>query len=432
MLPSLRSASAALCALVSVTIATADEFVSGHIKRDGTVVMPYFRSDRDGIFENNWSTKPNIDPHTGEMGTRVTPPNRNAPSYFSSPRPSIVTAPYYGSSGLPSVDYGEAAAAARQVAEASRAAQLAAAAKAYNDAKESALAAAKANSDQRRKSFSRELDAERAEAESLFERQKADIIAYYAQREPAAIESDKTELRKRYDERVAQYDREQAAADQQFKAAIARKREQLMDDYVERQAIAAALDGGRSRTNGEPTLAELLRDEQRTNEQKLNASIESWTSKQAKAAESDRSQFVAREIAIARDELAKRSDRRRGERDERVFAMKSAHDRDVGQRIARLESKFEQAEAERIAADQERAERRFLAYVHVPSIDSAMEAEPVAYNRPLGNSQSAVSGSALTVTVVAGLGLLLVIGAILSARSKPIDFGPAPSNDKPR
>ncbi len=44
--------------------------VHGYIKKDGTHVQPHYRSNLDGNPNNNWSTKGNINPYTGESGTR--------------------------------------------------------------------------------------------------------------------------------------------------------------------------------------------------------------------------------------------------------------------------------------------------------------------------------------------------------------------------
>lgn len=421
----------AVALFIAPNPAAADKFVSGYIKSNGTVVGDYMRSDRDGVFSNNFSTKPNINPYTGKMGTRVTPPNYSTPSYSISPsylnlpatpvapRSPIVTTPYFGSASIPSVDD-------RQAADAARAAQIAAAAKAYNDAKAQALATARANSDQRRKVFRVALDTERAKAGREFEARKAEIVAEHTQREPAAIEADKAELRTSYRELIDQFDRGQAAQDQQFKSAIASKRERLSNYYDDRQAIAAELERGRTRPKGEPTLAMLLRDEQRENEQKLESKIVGWTDRFAKTAASDRVEFVATTTDSVRGELAKRSERRQNSLDQRLLAMKAANDQELGQRIAKLESDFERAEGERFAADQERAERRFLAYVHGDSIDSAIVAAPVAFHRPTSATPPSANSAALTITFVAGLGLLLAVGAILSARSKPIDFRHTP------
>ena len=47
--------------------------VRGYFRRNGTYVRPYYRSNPDGNFWNNWSTYPNINPYTGAVGTRRTP-----------------------------------------------------------------------------------------------------------------------------------------------------------------------------------------------------------------------------------------------------------------------------------------------------------------------------------------------------------------------
>ena len=59
----------------------AADWVRGYSRSNGTYVQPYYRSHADGNFWNNWSTYPNINPYTGQIGTRYTP------SYGSSYRP---------------------------------------------------------------------------------------------------------------------------------------------------------------------------------------------------------------------------------------------------------------------------------------------------------------------------------------------------------
>lgn len=49
-------------------------YVHGYFRRNGTYVSPHYRSAPDGNFQNNWSTKGNVDPYTGRSGTRVSPP----------------------------------------------------------------------------------------------------------------------------------------------------------------------------------------------------------------------------------------------------------------------------------------------------------------------------------------------------------------------
>ena len=48
---------------------------SGYYRKNGTYVSPtyvkpHYRSDPDGNVWNNWSTYPNINPYTGEQGTK--------------------------------------------------------------------------------------------------------------------------------------------------------------------------------------------------------------------------------------------------------------------------------------------------------------------------------------------------------------------------
>jgi len=56
--------------------------VRGYFRSNGTYVAPHYRSAPDGNFHNNWSTKGNYNPYTGEAGTRVTPPSYRG-SYHS-------------------------------------------------------------------------------------------------------------------------------------------------------------------------------------------------------------------------------------------------------------------------------------------------------------------------------------------------------------
>lgn len=63
-----------LCALSFFTFSSisayADVFVHSYHRADGTYVEPHHRSDPDGNFNNNWSTKGNQNPYTGEFGTK--------------------------------------------------------------------------------------------------------------------------------------------------------------------------------------------------------------------------------------------------------------------------------------------------------------------------------------------------------------------------
>jgi hypothetical protein len=50
--------------------------VRPHIRKDGTYVPSHRRSNPNRNSQDNWTTKPNVNPYTGRQGTRVNPPVR--------------------------------------------------------------------------------------------------------------------------------------------------------------------------------------------------------------------------------------------------------------------------------------------------------------------------------------------------------------------
>jgi hypothetical protein len=52
------------------TKSSSDVHVHGYTKKDGTVVRPYTRSHEDSTQRNNFSTKGNVNPYTGKVGTK--------------------------------------------------------------------------------------------------------------------------------------------------------------------------------------------------------------------------------------------------------------------------------------------------------------------------------------------------------------------------
>jgi hypothetical protein len=48
----------------------ADVQVDGYYKTDGTYVQPHYRSEPNNNSSDNWSTKGNVNPYTGQKGTR--------------------------------------------------------------------------------------------------------------------------------------------------------------------------------------------------------------------------------------------------------------------------------------------------------------------------------------------------------------------------
>lgn len=68
----LKSRIVLLCCLVSVsTFSFADKYVNGYTRSNGTYVQGHMRSDVDSSFGNNYSTKGNVNPYTGQIGTKT-------------------------------------------------------------------------------------------------------------------------------------------------------------------------------------------------------------------------------------------------------------------------------------------------------------------------------------------------------------------------
>jgi len=55
--------------------ALADRYVNGYTRSDGTVVQGHWRSGPDSSYNNNYSTRGNTNPYTGQSGTQ--PPTWN-------------------------------------------------------------------------------------------------------------------------------------------------------------------------------------------------------------------------------------------------------------------------------------------------------------------------------------------------------------------
>lgn len=58
----------------------ADEYVNGYYRNNGTYVAPYERTQPNNSLFDNYSSKPNVNPYTGQAGT-VNPYQYQQPSY---------------------------------------------------------------------------------------------------------------------------------------------------------------------------------------------------------------------------------------------------------------------------------------------------------------------------------------------------------------
>lgn len=67
-----------LAFLFLAAAAHADVYVQGYTRSNGTYVQPHYRSSPNSTTSDNWSTKGNVNPYTGQYGTK-------SPSYGSSP-----------------------------------------------------------------------------------------------------------------------------------------------------------------------------------------------------------------------------------------------------------------------------------------------------------------------------------------------------------
>ena len=85
---------AASAFLTFVSVASADQYVNGYYRKDGTYVQPYHRSDADGNPFNNYSTRGNVNPYTGQPGTKNPYSNPYSSSYGNPDSQSQPQNPY--------------------------------------------------------------------------------------------------------------------------------------------------------------------------------------------------------------------------------------------------------------------------------------------------------------------------------------------------
>lgn len=78
--------------------AFADEFVHGYVRRDGTYVPPHYRSTPNSTKIDNYSTKGNVNPYTGERGSvdPFAPKPSAAQTYDIKPFQPVQPAPSFG------------------------------------------------------------------------------------------------------------------------------------------------------------------------------------------------------------------------------------------------------------------------------------------------------------------------------------------------
>lgn len=78
------------------TVLAQDVHVRGYFRSDGTYVQPHYRSAPNRTTLDNWSTRGNVNPYTGQVGTRDPYPQPTRPyTGYSNPYPPMLY-PYGG------------------------------------------------------------------------------------------------------------------------------------------------------------------------------------------------------------------------------------------------------------------------------------------------------------------------------------------------
>lgn len=90
-------ATAALSVFVSVQAsAQSSTYQRGYVRRDGTYVAPTMRTNPNSTIQDNYSSRPNINPYNGRIGTaNPYPTYRTTPQYQPTPayKPYTYTPP---------------------------------------------------------------------------------------------------------------------------------------------------------------------------------------------------------------------------------------------------------------------------------------------------------------------------------------------------
>jgi len=76
---------ALISALCFSVLVHADQLVRGHYRSNGTYVEPYHRTEPNNTVNDNYSTRGNSNPYTGQEGAR---PRQEDNNYFRQPSSS--------------------------------------------------------------------------------------------------------------------------------------------------------------------------------------------------------------------------------------------------------------------------------------------------------------------------------------------------------
>jgi hypothetical protein len=94
----------ALAAVALAASASAQVYVHGYTKSNGTYVAPHYRSAPDSSLYNNYSARGNVNPYTGQVGTK-NPNTAYTPRFYSTPSSSYSSSSQTGNSDSQSCMY---------------------------------------------------------------------------------------------------------------------------------------------------------------------------------------------------------------------------------------------------------------------------------------------------------------------------------------
>lgn len=75
----MKALTTALLILATATTALAGSYVKGYTRSDGTYVQGHYRSSPDSSNNNNYSTRGNTNPYSGQQGTQAPTWNDRTP-----------------------------------------------------------------------------------------------------------------------------------------------------------------------------------------------------------------------------------------------------------------------------------------------------------------------------------------------------------------
>jgi hypothetical protein len=98
-----------LC-LFSAAAAQSDHYVNGYYRSDGTYVSPHYQTNPNSTRDDNYSTRGNVNPYTGQPGTKPRDEDFGAParSYQPAYGAPAYGSPYSSSYGNPGYGQGSA------------------------------------------------------------------------------------------------------------------------------------------------------------------------------------------------------------------------------------------------------------------------------------------------------------------------------------